>query len=173
MRKTALLMMAMAAISALAETCHWTGAGGDGYWTNSANWAENRIPGRWLVADAEQRGGAATNGVTGEVAIFGDDLVAGGATTIDFDGVHSISNLITIGTAHRYTYGASSTQYVRPESRRQVVALDLDSAVEGAEDVQVELVGDEGCRYPHRLAWSADRRRLAYSVDHGLMMYIR
>ena len=105
-------MMAMAAISALAETCHWTGAGGDGYWTNSANWAENRIPGRWLVADAEQLGGISTNGVTGEVAIFGDDLVAGGATTIDFDGVHSISNLITTGTSHRYTYGASSTQYV-------------------------------------------------------------
>ena len=100
MRKISLLMMAMAAMPALAGTCHWTGAGGDGYWTNSANRAENRIPGRWLVADAEQQGGVATNGVTGEVAIFGDDLVAGGATTIDFSGVHSISNLITTGTSH-------------------------------------------------------------------------
>ena len=50
MRKITLLMMAMAAMSALAGTCRWTGAGG--------------------------------------------------ATTIDFNGVHAISNLITTGTSH-------------------------------------------------------------------------
>ena len=49
MRKITLLMMAMAAMSALAGTCRWTGAGG--------------------------------------------------ATTIDFNGVHAISNLITTGTS--------------------------------------------------------------------------
>ncbi len=127
------LILAVAAVlaftveAALGDACNWTGAGGNAYWTNANNWAEGRIPGRWLEADDTQAGGVATNGVKGEVAIFGDQLVAGGATTIDFDGVYSISNLITTGTAHRYTYGTSASQNVPIEPWGRFTVAELEN----------------------------------------------
>lgn len=111
--------------AALGDSCHWTGRGGNGYWTNALNWAEGRVPGRYLAPDADQAGGYATNGVVGEVAVFGDDLANGGATTIDFDGVYSISNLITTGTANRYTYGTSANQYVPLEPWGRLTVAEL------------------------------------------------
>ena len=102
-----LLLGGSSAFAAVSSTCHWTGAE-DGFWTNANNWAEGTVPGRYLVpAD----GYAATNGAPEGVAIFGDDLAGMAVTTIDMDGVYSISNLTTTGT-HRYTYGTVETQFV-------------------------------------------------------------
>ena len=108
MKKLVLVgVFVLSCLAGVAETYHWTGAE-DGFWTNRNNWSEGTVPGRYLVpAD----GYAATNGAPEGVAIFGDDLTGKAVTTIDMDGVYSISNLTTTGT-HRYTYGTKEDQYI-------------------------------------------------------------
>lgn len=83
---------------------HWSGAE-DGHWTNRNNWVERIVPGRYAAPYGEREG---TKGCT---AVFGDGLDGAAETTVDFDGVYSISNLLTTGT-HRYTYGTSAAQTV-------------------------------------------------------------
>ncbi|MCQ2390664.1 MAG: hypothetical protein MJ240_04520 [Kiritimatiellae bacterium] len=94
----------------------WTGAE-DGFFTNANNWASGQVPGRYLVPDAGQAGGFATNGVKGATVIFGDDLTGNAVTTIDFDGVYSMTNLIVTAKTHRYTFGTAPDQYVPIECR--------------------------------------------------------
>ena len=86
-----------------AETYHWTGAE-DGFWTNANNWAEGKVPGRYETP-------AGRMGAAGDMAVFGDALAGKAATTIDFDGVYSIFQILTKGT-HRYVYGTAEEQYV-------------------------------------------------------------
>lgn len=86
-----------------AETYHWTGAE-DGFWTNANNWAEGKVPGRYETP-------AGRAGTAGDTAVFGDALAGKAATTIDFDGVYSILQILTEGT-HRYVYGTAEEQYV-------------------------------------------------------------
>ena len=82
---------------------HWTGAE-DGFWTNANNWAEGKVPGRYETS-------AGRMGAAGDTAVFGDALAGKAATTIDFDGVYSILQILTEGT-HRYVYGTAEEQYV-------------------------------------------------------------
>lgn len=94
-----------AACPLAAETYHWTGSK-DGFWTNANNWAEGAVPGRSYNASGEKAG------AVGDIAVFDGARLAGvQATTIDFNGVYSISNLLTTGSA-RFTYGTSAEQYV-------------------------------------------------------------
>ena len=86
-----------------AGTYHWTGAE-DGFWTNANNWAEGKVPGRYETP-------AGRMGAAGDTAVFGDALEGKAATTIDFDGVYSILQILTEGT-HRYVYGTAEKQYV-------------------------------------------------------------
>lgn len=86
-----------------AGTYHWTGAE-DGFWTNANNWAEGKVPGRYETSDGRM-------GAAGDTAVFGDALAGKAATTIDFDGVYSILQILTEGT-HRYVYGTAEEQYV-------------------------------------------------------------
>lgn len=87
----------------------WTGAQ-DGFWTNANNWAEGVIPGQY-----RDLAGNLAGAICG-TATFGSDALTGNrVTTIDFDGVYSISNLFTTGTA-AFTYGTSSTQEVPLEA---------------------------------------------------------
>ena len=86
-----------------AGTYHWTGAE-DGFWTNANNWAEGKVPGRYETS-------AGRMGAAGDTAVFGDALEGKAATTIDFDGVYSILQILTEGT-HRYVYGTAEKQYV-------------------------------------------------------------
>ena len=86
-----------------AGTYHWTGAE-DGFWTNANNWAEGKVPGRYETSDGRM-------GAAGDTAVFGDALAGKAATTIDFDGVYSILQILTEGT-HRYVYGTAEKQYV-------------------------------------------------------------
>lgn len=86
-----------------AETYHWTGAE-DGFWTNANNWAEGKVPGRYETS-------AGRMGAAGDTAVFGDALAGKATTTIDFDGVYSILQILTEGT-HRYVYGTAEKQYV-------------------------------------------------------------
>lgn len=86
-----------------AGTYHWTGAE-DGFWTNANNWAEGKVPGRYETS-------AGRMGAAGDTAVFGDALAGKATTTIDFDGVYSILQILTEGT-HRYVYGTAEKQYV-------------------------------------------------------------
>ncbi len=92
----------------------WTGAE-DGFFTNRQNWAANVVPGRYLALDGE--GNLITNGVPGGTVIFGDNLTGAKVTTIDFDGVYSVTNLTVSATANRYTLGTSAEQFIPIESR--------------------------------------------------------
>lgn len=86
-----------------AGTYHWTGAE-DGFWTNANNWAEGTVPGRYETPTGRM-------GAAGDTVVFGDALKGKAATTIDFDGVYSILQILTEGT-HRYVYGTAEEQYV-------------------------------------------------------------
>ena len=101
--KTALGMMLAVPLMALGGTYTWTGAE-NGAWTNANNWAEGIVPGQYSTA-----GGRV--GQMGDVAVFGDALTGAKATTIDFDGVYSVAQIVTSGT-NRYTYGTAETQYI-------------------------------------------------------------
>ena len=104
------------------STGHWIGAA-DNFWTNASNWAESRIPGRYLASDVD--GNLVTNGVVGDTAIFGDDLTSGGTTTINMTGTYSISNIVCTGTQNRYTFGTTeTTQYVPLEPGAYFIAAD-------------------------------------------------
>ncbi len=88
-----------------AGTYHWSGAV-DGCWTNAANWVENAVPGQYYDAQGSKAGAA------GDTATFDSATLTGAkATTICFDGVYSISNLLTTGTA-QFTYGTAAEQYM-------------------------------------------------------------
>ena len=100
----AFLMLALASVGG-AETLHWTGAQ-DGFWTNANNWAENKVPGQYYLPDGTLTGG------WHDEAVFGDGLTGKTETTISFDGVYSISNLYTQGSATRYTYGANADEFI-------------------------------------------------------------
>ncbi|MDO5319727.1 MAG: hypothetical protein Q4G65_13955 [bacterium] len=101
--KTVVGMVLTVPLMALGGTFTWTGAE-NGAWTNANNWAEGIVPGQYSTA-----GGRV--GQMGDVAVFGDALTGAKATTIDFDGVYSVAQIVTSGT-NRYTYGTSDTQYV-------------------------------------------------------------
>ncbi|MCQ2391950.1 MAG: hypothetical protein MJ240_11055 [Kiritimatiellae bacterium] len=143
MRKLFILAALATALPAFAAY-NWTGAV-DGYWTNANNWAEGAVPGRIKVPDAMQAGGWCTNGVPTDIAIFGDALSGNAVTTINFDGVYSISNLLTTGKNQQYTYGAAADQFVpihalgvfsageTPDTRVAIVAGRLQVGVECSE----------------------------------------
>ena len=107
-----MLVAAMGAVmmgAAQAGTYHWTGAV-DGCWTNAANWAEAKIPGQYYGATG------AKTGSVGDTVYFDSEKLTGNAvTTISFDGVYSVSNLFTTGTA-RFTYGTAAGQNVPIEA---------------------------------------------------------
>ena len=92
-----------AALPLAAGTYHWTGTV-DGFWTNANNWAEGAVPGRYETP-------AGRVGAEGDTAVFGDALAGKAVTTIDFDGVYSVLQILTEGT-HRYVYGTAEDQYV-------------------------------------------------------------
>ena len=119
-------------VSGVVSYATWTGAE-NGYWTNANNWVDGQIGGRWLVRDAG--GNLATNGVKGSTAYFGAEG-ATGATTINFDGVVSVSNILVTGgsAAPRYTFGTATTQNIPME------AYGTFSAAE-TEDTPVAVIG--------------------------------
>jgi hypothetical protein len=87
--------------AAQAGTYHWSGAV-DGCWTNAANWAENAVPGQYYDATGSK------TGATGDIVYFDSATLTGAkATTINCDGLYSISNLYTTGSA-KFTYGTTS-----------------------------------------------------------------
>ena len=101
-------------LSAVEWSATWTGAE-NGFWTNANNWVDGQIGGRWLVKDAG--GHVVTNGALGCTVYF-DEHGASGATTINFDGVCSASNIIVRGgsAAPRYTFGTATTQNIPMEA---------------------------------------------------------
>lgn len=109
---------AMTAGVALAETYTWTGAE-NGFWTNANNWAEGTVPGRYFTPKSPK----AAVGQTGDATIFGDNLTGAKVTTIDFDGVYSVSNITTTGS-NRYTYGTGASQTVPIEPFGSFVAAE-------------------------------------------------
>lgn len=111
--KTVVGMVLTLPLMALGGTFTWTGAE-NGAWTNANNWAEGIVPGQYSTA-----GGRV--GQMGDVAVFGDALTGAKATTIDFDGVYSVAQIVTSGT-NRYTYGTSDAQYV-PIERNGVFSV--------------------------------------------------
>lgn len=98
---------------AAVQAATWTGAE-DGFWTNANNWVDHQIGGRYLAVNGD--GDVVTNGVmaSADDTAYFDTHGIGGATTIDFDGVVSISNLIVTGgaTVPKYVFGTSPSQYV-------------------------------------------------------------
>ena len=101
-------------VSGVVSYATWTGAE-NGYWTNANNWVDGQVGGRWFAKDAG--GHVVTNGALGCTVYF-DENGASGATTINFDGVCSASNIIVRGgsAAPRYTFGTSSTQILPIEA---------------------------------------------------------
>lgn len=144
-------------LAASAGTYNWTGAE-NGFWTNANNWAEGAVPGRWYGRDAE--GHLVTNGAPCDVVYFGDAVKGAKATTISFDGVHSISNLLTTGRTVRYTYGTAATQYV------PIAALGTFSAGETADT----LVATVACRLrtgTDCFEYNVNASTGAYSAKYG------
>jgi len=87
---------------ASAKTCHWSGMGGDGLWTNVNNWVEKVVPGRYLGCEL-------TSGEDCDEAVFGI-VKEGAATVIDLDGHICVSNLTFASGAPGYTFGISPEQ---------------------------------------------------------------
>ncbi len=94
-------------ICAIAADYHWTGKGGDGKWTNPANWAiggdvsQQGIPGQY-----KDENGTIVGEVT-DKAIFGavDD---GAFTTIDLKDQYLIDHVVITNGAPSYTFGAET-----------------------------------------------------------------
>ena len=119
-------------LSAVEWSATWTGAE-NGFWTNANNWVDGQIGGRWFAKDAG--GHVVTNGALGCTVYF-DENGASGATTINFDGVVSASNILVRGgsAAPRYTFGTVTTQPISLE------AYGTFSAAETA-DTPVAIIG--------------------------------
>ena len=119
-------------LSAVEWSATWTGAE-NGFWTNANNWVDGQVGGRWFAKDAG--GHVVTNGALGCTVYF-DEHGASGATTINFDGVCSASNIIVCGgsAAPRYTFGTATTQKIPME------AYGTFSAAE-TEDTPVAMIG--------------------------------
>ena len=108
------IVLAMVVLGFVAvQAATWTGAE-DGFWTNANNWVDHQIGGRYLAVNGA--GDVVTNGVmaSADDTAYFDTHGIGGATTIDFDGVVSVSNLIVTGgaTVPKYVFGTSPSQYV-------------------------------------------------------------
>ena len=103
-----ILLAAMGAVmigAAQAGTCYWSGAA-DGCWTNAANWVDGVVPGQYYGTDGVKAGSV------GDTAVFDSARLSGNAvTTISFDGVYSVSNILTTGST-RFTYGTKSDQMI-------------------------------------------------------------
>ena len=95
----------------------WTGAQ-NAFWTNANNWAEGVVPGRYVMSDG--MGGLFTNGTGCCTATF-NDVAAGAATTIDLDGLLSVTNITVSGATSVFTFGTSSSQQIPIESGGRLV----------------------------------------------------
>lgn len=140
MRRFLVVAMAGLSLSVFGETYTWTGAV-DSYWTNRANWtvggaAATEFPGVATTADHFNGDGTLTDkgrAALGATAVFGA-LAAGGATTVDLDGLYSIGNVTVASGAPAYTFGTSADQVLPLESRATAVAsANLFLIEEGAE----------------------------------------
>ena len=132
MKKSAVFVWGMVLVTSAWADGNWTGAV-DGYWTNANNWAEGEVPGLYHALDAE--GHLVTNGAPCDTVYFGDALTGNAVTTINFDGVHSVSNLLTVGKTARYTYGTKSDQFV------PIAALGTFSAGETPDTLVATVAG--------------------------------
>ena len=108
------IVLAMVVLGfAAVQAATWTGAE-DCFWTNANNWVDHQIGGRYLAVNGA--GDVVTNGVmaSADDTAYFDTHGIGGATTIDFDGVVSISNLIVTGgaTVPKYVFGTNPDQNV-------------------------------------------------------------
>ena len=94
-----------AAIAAVMASCAcgdvvngvWTGAE-NAFWTNANNWAGGVVPGRYVTSDGAD--GLITNGTGCCTATF-NDVAAGAATTINLDGLLSVTNITVAGATDR------------------------------------------------------------------------
>ena len=111
-------MLAAAALAAACGasagvTATWTGAA-DAYWTNAANWLVEgdvpaKCPGALMYADADP------DLPSCDEAVF-DATCTSGRTTIDLDGLYSVSNVIVRGAeCPKYTFGSSTDQLLMLE----------------------------------------------------------
>lgn len=95
-------------------TAHWTNASGDNCWTNPANWAEGKVPGRF-VCDYDssidlRRDDLPMHGTAGCTAVFGAGATAGSVSYVKLGGLYSISNVvIEAGAADPYIFGEWDT----------------------------------------------------------------
>lgn len=78
-------------------TARWTNASGDSCWTNPANWAEGKVPGRFVCAYESptelRRDDLPMYGVAGCTAVFGADA-AYVSSPVRLGGLYSISNVV-------------------------------------------------------------------------------
>ena len=111
MKKTTVFLLAALASACGASagvTATWTGAA-DAYWTNAANWLVEgdvpaKCPGALMYADADP------DLPSCDEAVF-DATCTSGRTTIDLDGLYSVSNVIVRGAeCPKYTFGSSTDQ---------------------------------------------------------------
>ncbi len=101
------LAVALASFATVAPAATWTGAQ-DAFWTNSANWAEGTVPGKYYAPDGT------LTGTKEMIATFG---ACTGAVEIDLDGLFSIGKVhVTGADAPRYTFGTSTTQVLPIEA---------------------------------------------------------
>ena len=95
----------------------WTGVE-NAFWTNANNWAGGVVPGRYVVSNGA--GGLITNGTGCCTATF-NDVAADAATTIDLDGLLSVTNITVSGATSVFTLGTGSEQQIPIESGGRLV----------------------------------------------------
>ena len=121
---------------------------GVGCWTNAANWADGKVPGRYIGLQGDEQG------EVGSCVVFPvgtDDL------TINLDGLLSVGSVrITDGGAGVLTLGTERTQSLRIESEGCL-------AVDGTVVTSPRLVAGLGS-YSHK-GESADKQVFAVSND--------
>lgn len=93
---------------------HWTNASGDNCWTNPANWAEGKVPGRFVcdyVSSTDlRRDDLQMFGTAGCTAVFGAGATAGLVSYVKLGGLYSISNVvIEAGAADPFIFGEWDT----------------------------------------------------------------
>lgn len=95
----------------IADEIMWIGGAvvdGVGSWTNAANWADGKVPGRYLDASKTEAGGT---GSSVAFTVGNEDL------TVDLDGLLSVGNLrVTGGGTGELTFGTQREQSLRMES---------------------------------------------------------
>lgn len=137
-------------------TARWTNASGDSCWTNPANWAEGKVPGRFVCAYESPtdllRDDLPMHGVAGCTAVFGAGAAAGELPYVKLGGLYSISNVvIEAGAAMPFAFGVAAEP---PLPLERGGGIWVREGVTMVTTVNAELApgaGSEGGSYPFYL----------------------